>query len=80
MTLCRRSSRGSSRSRSQHKDTLSRVQKLANEGVTRAKIGNLFEDFKIELLNTLTMKIDTLQEKQKQVESEKELYIFCLKC
>lgn len=60
LTLCRRSSCGSSRSRSQHKDTFLRVQKLANGGVTRAEIGNLFEDFKTELLNTLTTQIDTL--------------------
>ena len=60
LTLCRRSSRGSSRRISQHKDTFSRVQKLANGGVTRAKIGNLFEDFKTELLNTLTTQTDTV--------------------
>lgn len=80
LTLCQRSSRGLSRSGSQHKDTFSRVQKSANGGVTRAKIGNLFEDFKTELLNTLTTQIDTLQEKQKQVESKKALSIFCSKC
>lgn len=65
LTLCRRSSRGSSRSRSHHKDTFSRVQKSANGGVTREEISNLFEDFKTKLLNTLTIKIDTLQVKQK---------------
>ena len=46
----------------------------------QAEIGNLFEDFKTEFLNTLTMQIDTLQEKKKQVESEKALSIFCSKC
>ena len=80
LTLCRRIFQGSSRSRSQHKDTFSQVQKSANGGVTRAEIGNLFEDFKAELLNTLTTQIDTLQAKQKQVESEKALSIFCSKC
>ena len=37
LTLCRRSSQGTSRTRAQPNDTFSRVQKSANGGVTREK-------------------------------------------
>jgi hypothetical protein len=47
VNLCKRCSRGSSRNRSNSRDTtFSRVQKSASGGATRAEIGNLLEGFK----------------------------------
>lgn len=34
------------------------------------EIGNLLEDFKMEILGTLTMQLDVLQAKQKQALTE----------
>lgn len=34
--------------------SISRVTKSASQGVTRAEIGNVLEDFKIELLGTIS--------------------------
>jgi hypothetical protein len=73
-------SRGSTRNKPATKDTtFSRVHKSANGGATRAEIGNLLESFKIEMINSFTSQMDTMQVKQKQVESEQVLCIFCLK-
>jgi hypothetical protein len=79
--FCKRCSRGSTRNKSATKDTtFSRVQKSANGGATRAEIGNLLENFKTEMINSFASQMDTLQVKQKQVESEKALCIFFLNC
>ena len=81
VSLCKRSSRGSTRGRTHGKDpTYSRVHKSANGGATRAEIGNLLEDFKTDMLSTFASQIDTLQVKQKKAESETALAVFCHKC
>ena len=49
MKLCLRSSRGSTKGRSSVRDPPVQIQK-STSGVTRATIGNLFEDFKIPRL------------------------------
>lgn len=41
------------------------------------EIGNLLENFKTNILGTLTMQLDIMQAKQKQAEAEKNLAIFC---
>ena len=79
--LCKMCSRGSTKNRSATKDTtFLRVEKLANGGETREEIGNLLENFKIEMINSFSSQIDTLQIKQKQAELEQALCILCLKC
>jgi hypothetical protein len=81
VNLCKRCSRGAARNRSNNRDTIfSRVQKSASGGATRAKIGNLLEDFKTEMLSSFASQIDTLQIKKKQAEAEATLSIFCSKC
>jgi hypothetical protein len=62
--LCKICSRGSTKNRSATKDTtFLRVQKSANGGATRAKIGNLLENFKTDMINSFASQIDTLQVK-----------------
>ena len=52
--LCIRSSRGNTRLKSAERDMITRDNKTSNEGVTPAEIGNLLEDFKTDILGTLT--------------------------
>jgi hypothetical protein len=80
LTLCRGSSWGTSRTQTQPNDTFSKVQKLANGGVTWAEIGNLLDNFKTDILSTLTLQIHILQVKQKHNEIEKAMSIFFTKC
>jgi len=46
----------------------------------RGEFGNMLEDFKSEMLQTLTMQMDTLHIKRKQEEAEMALAIFCPRC
>jgi hypothetical protein len=43
---------------------------MTSGGVTRAEVGNLLENFKTDILSTLTTQLDVLQAKQKQAEAE----------
>ena len=69
--LCKRYSRGSSRNNKRDKqDKLERVvfdrtQKSSNGGATRGEIGNLLENFKTEIMSSISLEIDVLKEKQK---------------
>ena len=78
--LCIRCSRGNTRLKSAECDIITRESKTSNEGVTHAEIGNLLEDFKTDILGTLTTQFDIMQAKQKQAEAEKNLAIFCPRC
>eukprot|EP00253_Pinus_taeda_P017670 PITA_17670 len=46
----------------------------------RVEIGNLFENFRTDILGTLTTQLDVLQAKHKQMEAEQNLAIFCPRC
>ena len=69
--LCTRYSRGSSRNNRKDKwdkiecDVFDRTQKSSNGGATHAEIGNLLENFKIEMMSSIFSEIDVLREKQK---------------
>jgi hypothetical protein len=66
VNLCKRCSRGASRNRSNSRDTtFSRVQKSTSGGATTAKIGNLLEVFKTEMLSSFASQIDTLHIQKK---------------
>ena len=54
--------------------------KQTNGNVTRAEFGNLLENFKTDILGTLTTQIDVLQAKQKQAIAEQNLAIFFPRC
>eukprot|EP00253_Pinus_taeda_P004519 PITA_04519 len=78
--LCIKSSRGSTRIKPIEHDRFARENKISIEGVTRVEIGNLFENFKTDILGTLTTQLDVLQAKQKQMKAEQNLAIFCPRC
>ena len=64
--LCRRYSRGSSKTNKWDKlerDSFDRTQKSSNEGATQAEIGNLLEKFKIEMMSSISLEIGVLREK-----------------
>lgn len=56
------------------------TKSVAGAGVTSAEMGNLFENFKTDILSTLPSQLDVLQAKKKQEEVEKALAMFCSKC
>jgi len=56
-------------------DPLSRMSRIAGEGVMHAEIDNLLENFKTDILSTLSTKLDVFQVKNKQAKEE-ELLIF----
>jgi len=68
--LCIRSLRGNTRLKLVDHDWFVRDNKISIEGVTRAEIGNLLENFKTDILGTLTTQLDVMQAKQKQMEAE----------
>eukprot|EP00253_Pinus_taeda_P003983 PITA_03983 len=78
--LCIRISRGSTQIKPAEHDRFARENKISSEGVTRVEIGNLFENFKTDILGILTTQLDVLQAKQKQMEVEQNLAIFCPMC
>jgi hypothetical protein len=78
--LCIRCSRGSTRTRSGMQAPLTRNNNITNEGVTQAEVGNLLENFKTDILSTLTTQLVVLQDKKKQEEVKKTLAIFCHRC
>ncbi|MCY6524931.1 hypothetical protein, partial [Actinobacillus pleuropneumoniae] len=47
--------------------------------VTKVELGNLLDRFKIDILNTLSSQLDSLQDKNKDGD-ELALIIFCCKC
>ena len=55
--LCIRSSRGSTRLKLAEHDQFVRDNKISTEGVMRAEIGNLLENFKTDILGTLTTQL-----------------------
>ena len=69
--LCKMHSRGSSRNNRRDKwdklkrDVFDRTQNLTNGGATCAKIGNLLENFKTEMMSSISSEIDVLRAKQK---------------
>eukprot|EP00253_Pinus_taeda_P030943 PITA_30943 len=58
----------------------SKATKSALASVTQAKIGNLLEEFKTDLLSTSGTQFDTLKAKKRQEEEDQMMVIFCPKC
>jgi len=80
INLCIRSSRGTTRLKPTEHDWFVRDNNFLIEGVTRAEIGNLLENFKTDILGTLTTQLDVMQAKQKKMEAKHNLAIFCPQC
>src|SRR5690606_28334457 len=71
--ICRRYSRGNSKVGGEIRDTVSRlVRSVVGAKVTRAEMGKLFENFKTDILSTLSSQLDVLQVKKTQ-ENQEEL-------
>ena len=76
--LCRKYSRSKAKHGKSVRDT--RVNKSASGGVTRVELGNLLENFKTDILGTLSSQLDTIKVKKRQEEENPVLSIFCSKC
>jgi hypothetical protein len=76
--LCEKYSR--SKASNGKRTTSSKATKSATTSVTRAEIGNLLEEFKIDLLSTLGTQIDTLKENKRQEEQDQLMAVFCPEC
>jgi len=46
----------------------------------KGEIGNMLEDFKSEMLQTLALQLDTMNIKREKEEAERSLAIFCPRC
>lgn len=46
----------------------------------KGQIGNMLEDFKSEMLQTISLQLDTMNIRRKQEEEERALAIFCPRC
>jgi len=79
--LCVHLSRGKSKTRKGPRDpSFVRVNKSATRSVSRAEIGNMLDELKIDILGSLSEKIDTLKLQNKQKTEADALAIFCPKC
>ena len=59
---------------------MSRINKSAIESVCRAEISNLLDNFKIDILGSLSEQIDILKIQNKQKDENVALSIVCPKC
>ena len=57
-----------------------RVNKSVLGRVTRIELGNLLENFKTDILGTLSSQLDIIKFKKRQEEENLVLSIFCSKC
>jgi hypothetical protein len=76
---CRRHSRGQAKTRKGPRDPFRINTKQSSRTVTITELGNLLENFKIDILSTISNQLDTLKLKKKQ-EEEDALAIFCHRC
>lgn len=52
---------------------------MAN-AITRVELGNLLENFKIDILNTISDQLDTMKIKQNKEAKKASMVVFCSKC
>jgi hypothetical protein len=78
--LCKKYSRGKAKRGRGQRDIVTKSTKSISNGVTKLELGNMFESFKTDIMNTFGSQIDTMKAKQKQEEQGKVLAIYCPKC
>jgi hypothetical protein len=79
--LCRTYSRSKGKAAKSLRELLNKNTKTSTSGgVTKVELGNLLENFKINLLGTIGSQLDTLNIKKKKEEENPVLSIFCSKC
>ena len=76
--LCKKYSQSKAKNGKEIWDT--RINKSASGGLTRVELGNLLENFKTDILSTLSSQLDTIKTKNKQDEENAILIIFCSRC
>jgi hypothetical protein len=76
---CRRYSRGQAKIGKAPRDSFSRNTRQSSRTVTKIELGNLLENFKTNILSTISNQLDTLKLKKKQ-EEEIVLAIFYPRC
>jgi len=67
--LCIKCSRGSTRLKPTRHDAITRDHRALGGSITRVEIGNLLEDFKTDILGTLTIQTCTICTKDHAMES-----------
>ena len=80
--LCRKYSRSRAKAGRNVREGPSCTSRIAGtSGVTRTELGNLLENFKIDILGTLSSQFDALKTKRWQEEEDiTTLHISCPKC
>lgn len=79
--LCINLSRGKSKILKGPRDpALARVNKSATGTMSRAEIGNMLDEFKTDILGSLSEQIDTLKLQNKHNVETGALAVFCPKC
>ena len=68
--LCQKYSRG--KARTGKRDIITKVNKSANSGISRAELGNLLEDFKTDLLSTLGTQVEVAKTKKRQEQQDQQ--------
>jgi hypothetical protein len=74
--ICKRYSSGDSKLGKGPGDMISRITKALGGGITREKISNLLDHFKINILGYLNSHMDTLKIKKKKEEQELSMLLF----
>jgi hypothetical protein len=72
----KRYSRSQDKTRKSVRDLINRITKPTPVGVTRIELGNLIENLKTYILNTINTQHDTIKMKRKQEEENATLAIF----
>ena len=62
------------------RDVFTQAQKSASGGATWAEIGNPLENFKTDMMSSISSQLDVLREKQRQAEEDLALGVFRPKC
>lgn len=55
-------------------------KKAAANTVTRVELGNLLENFKTDILKTISNQLDTMKVNQKHEAEKATITVFCPKC
>jgi hypothetical protein len=79
--MCNNYSRIRAKTGNNVQDPYSRnLKPVSSGGITRGEIGNLLENFKMDILSTIGSQLDTLNIKKKQEEEKATMNIFFPRC
>jgi hypothetical protein len=79
--MCKNYSRSRAKIGKNVRDPYNRSLKpISSGGIMREEIGNLLENFKMDILRTIGSQLDTLKIKKKQEEENAVMSIYCPRC